>query len=618
MADPDDRLADNPTHVRAILETVGEGIVTIDTDEVIRVMNAEAERIWGIERGEYIGRHVHVLMPERYRKPHSEAFYRYIDAGADRGGSQPHVEVHGQRKDGSEFPVELRFTSAVVGDRRIFTAAARDITRRKENLAELDRTIAELEQRVAAEDLMTRIAGRFINLPVEQIGPAIEQALGELGTLLEADRGLAVIVPDIGAIDLYDESFDPNDRILMAHEWCADPADTLFDPEGRMSFEQDSSEEGQRADAWFQERLLSGQVIRVDSLEELPDNVAAVRARLASWGVKSRIAVPIVSEGVSNGLLAFDRTREARAWSDQDERLMHLSGPVVASAVLRRQGAEALMRAHDELEQKVEERTRELRDKQAQLVQSEKLASLGQLVAGVAHEVNTPLGAIKSNNDTGLRALGRIEDLLQGDEQLAKLKSVARVKKLLDSLLGLGRVNEDAIGRITTLVRSLRSFARLDQAELDDVDLHEGIESTLVLLHHAFKGRVKIERAFGELPPVSCYANQINQVFMNVLNNAAQAIEGKGTITIRTAREGDRVCVAITDTGRGIAPDDLPRIFDPGYTTKGVGVGTGLGLSIVHQIIERHHGAIDVESEPGVGTTVSVRLPIAQPASSEP
>jgi signal transduction histidine kinase len=159
------------------------------------------------------------------------------------------------------------------------------------------------------------------------------------------------------------------------------------------------------------------------------------------------------------------------------------------------------------------------------------------------------------------------------------------------------------------IVRSLKNFARLDEADRKRVDLHEGLESTLTLLQHQLKSRIRIEKQFGEIPWVLCHPNQVNQVFMNILANAVQAITGSGVIRIRTWRDGDFIKIAIADTGGGISQEHLSKIFDPGFTTKRVGVGTGLGLSICYKIIEDHGGAIEVDSSPS-GTTFTITLPI--------
>ena len=182
--------------------------------------------------------------------------------------------------------------------------------------------------------------------------------------------------------------------------------------------------------------------------------------------------------------------------------------------------------------------------------------------------------------------------------------------KLFSSVEKLNEVSKTASDRIVNIVNSLRTFARLDKAEMDTVDIHEGIESTLTLVHHELKRKVGVHREFGTIPKISCYPNQLNQVFMNILVNAGHAIEDKGDIYIKTYAKDKKVIIEIKDTGRGIPKENLNRIFDPGFTTKSMGIGTGLGLSIVYQIIESHNGKIEVESEVGKGTVFKIILPM--------
>ncbi|MCP4683927.1 MAG: hypothetical protein GY867_00630 [bacterium] len=259
--------------------------------------------------------------------------------------------------------------------------------------------------------------------------------------------------------------------------------------------------------------------------------------------------------------------------------------------------------------QELEEAHRKLKETQSSLVQSEKMASMGMLVAGVAHEINTPLGALKSNNDLFIRSMAKVRAALNDDSTPESVRNNAVIKRLFDSMDKLNEVNSTAAERIVKIVSSLRTFARLDQAEMDTVDLREGLDSTLTLVHHELKNRIEVIREYGNIPRIQCFPNQLNQIFMNVLVNASQAIEGPGRITVRTFREGDLVVVEIEDDGAGIPESQRKKIFDPGFTTKGSGVGTGLGLSIVHQIIRDHSGRIEVESEVGQGTKFRILLP---------
>ena len=250
----------------------------------------------------------------------------------------------------------------------------------------------------------------------------------------------------------------------------------------------------------------------------------------------------------------------------------------------------------------------ELRETQSQLVQSEKMASLGNLVAGIAHEINTPIGAINSMHDTLMRAVEKLKDTLASTFPKEYNENRA-MQTSLKVILDANRVIATGTERVTGIVRSLRRFARLDEAELKEVDIHEAIDNTLPLVHHDLKNRIEVVKEYGDIPPIVCYPSRLNQVFLNLLVNASHAIEGNGEIRIRTFLQDDRVRVSIQDSGVGIPQENLDKVFDPGFTTKGVGVGTGLGLSICYQIVQDHRGKIQVKSEVGKGTTFTVILP---------
>jgi len=298
--------------------------------------------------------------------------------------------------------------------------------------------------------------------------------------------------------------------------------------------------------------------------------------------------------------------------------------------------ANKLSDLYNSLEQKVMDRTHELsrinlqlkranqeiKDTQSMVVHNEKMRSLGQLVAGVAHELNNPINFIYGNlvhlknytND--LVAIINKYELVQKQlpedkfEEVEKLKQELEYDFIVEDLSSLIKSCHDGAERSKQIIIDLKNFSRLDEANIKEVDLHEGIESALNILESKYRDRVTVHKQYGTIPQVMCYAGQVNQVFMNVLDNAAQAIEEKGNVYVRTKVEDQFVVVEFEDTGPGIDEDVLPKIFDPFFTTKPVGEGTGLGLSICYKIIKSHNGKMEVESEKGKGTKFIIKIPI--------
>ncbi|MCB0393565.1 MAG: HAMP domain-containing protein [Bdellovibrionales bacterium] len=267
--------------------------------------------------------------------------------------------------------------------------------------------------------------------------------------------------------------------------------------------------------------------------------------------------------------------------------------------------------------QELEKANLELQDTQAQLVHSAKMVSLGQLVAGVAHELNNPIGFIYSNmghlKDYSERLAKLAETAQKNPANIDKVKAEIEYDYVVKDLPKLIKSCEDGARRVRDIVLGLRNFSRLEGRGLIEIDLRDSIENTLNLLVGELKSRIQVHADFGKVPKVKCYPDQINQVFMNILSNAAQAIEGSGEIWIQTSKENDMAMITIKDNGKGIKSDDLDHIFDPFFTTKPVGKGTGLGLSITYGIIQKHGGEIRVESQLKKGTTFRVLLPISGP-----
>jgi two-component system NtrC family sensor kinase len=275
------------------------------------------------------------------------------------------------------------------------------------------------------------------------------------------------------------------------------------------------------------------------------------------------------------------------------------------------------------IHQELESAYNQLKQAQVQAVQQEKMASVGQLAAGVAHEINNPMGFISSNLSSLAKYISKVKayevalldevrkagntDLLNGIESMKKSMKIDFILGDMGSLL---EESQDGAERVRRIVQDLKNFSHIDEAECKAISINDNLDSTLNMLRNEIKYVAELVKDYGEIPLVFCYPQQLNQVFMNILVNAVHALDGQGTITLRTWQEGELVKIAISDTGKGIAQEHLTKIFDPFFTTKEVGKGTGLGLSICYDIVKKHGGEIVVQSAIGAGTTFTVQLPV--------
>jgi hemerythrin-like metal-binding protein len=286
-----------------------------------------------------------------------------------------------------------------------------------------------------------------------------------------------------------------------------------------------------------------------------------------------------------------------------------------------------LTSANEELAAEQKELTallKKVEDTQSQLLQSEKMAAIGQLAAGVAHEINNPIGFVNSNLGTLRSYTERLLGVISAYEQCqAKVKDIpmddiiavraaADLDFLREDVISLLKESQEGLSRVKKIVQDLKDFSHVDEAEWQEADLNEGLESTLNVVANEIKYKAEVVRQYGNLPPVRCIPAQVNQVLMNLLVNAAQAIDSRGTITVRSGIDGPMAWIEIQDTGKGMSPETQKRIFEPFFTTKPVGKGTGLGLSLSYDIIvKRHGGRFDVKSEPNRGSTFRLWLPVA-------
>jgi len=305
-----------------------------------------------------------------------------------------------------------------------------------------------------------------------------------------------------------------------------------------------------------------------------------------------------------------------------------VSGAGVQATIVTIHDSSELKKAAEELTRKnlrLNETLAALKRSQAKVLHQEKMASIGQLAAGVAHEINNPIGFINSNLSTLGKYLSRLSGFLaiqsgciaagappEQVESVRQQQASLKIDYIVKDLEDLVRESLEGAERVRSIVADLKSFSRVDESEYKQADLNECLRSTINIVWNEIKYKATLKKELGEIPRTRCYPQQMNQVFMNLLVNAAHAIEQQGVITVRSWEEGGYVCVAVADTGQGIPEANLNRIFEPFFTTKEVGKGTGLGLSITYDIVKKHNGEITVRSEPGKGTVFTVRIPVVE------
>jgi signal transduction histidine kinase len=479
---------------------------------------------------------------------------------------------------------------------------------------ELEKKFVELETRIEQLSLLSDLSAAVSGtLDPEKI---YDQALTRLVHQMAYQRAHLFLV-------------DRERQVLRAYRGAGGDGDAPF--EGlELPLDIDASASARAA--------LTGQAVLVNDVDRTtaPVHWGLVRAH----HVRSFIATPLRVREQVFGVLTVTSGEPGR-FDEGDLDLLAAVANHVALAIDKAESFQTIEDLSRSLEDKVRVRTEQLRaaneelraayrDLQAtqlQLIQREKMASVGQLVAGVAHELNNPIGFISSNVATLDDFVRRLRAMLEAYQETSlpeadRARIDARRQELkvdyaltyLDAMIDGIREGAD---RTRKIVRDLRVFARTSDEVWQSVDLHQELESSLTLLNHLLKDRITVRREYGPVGTVECVRSQIDQVFLNVLANAAQAIRGPGTITIETRRDGPMAVIRVGDTGPGIAPEALGRIFDPFFTTKPVGEGTGLGLSISYEIITKHGGEIRAESPPEGGAVFTLRLPVARAAQRE-
>ncbi|MBW2498349.1 MAG: GAF domain-containing protein [Deltaproteobacteria bacterium] len=430
-------------------------------------------------------------------------------------------------------------------------------------------------------------------LAVREISEAMVSmlSLGEIG-----DRILAALTDTMGVSRAMVLLFDETDRVLRVEAWRGD-----WD-QGDIDVEIPSDHP-----IWKHLWMRREELTRADFDDE-PD----AEKRESCWDVydtlEVELLVPILFGVDLLGVIAVGRKLSGEHLATDDRQLLRTLANQSSIAIENAKAFDEIAKLNESLELRVDERTRELQETQNQLMQAEKLKSLGQLVAGVAHELNNPIGFVHAN----LQLLDEFIEKLAGAQERGEDPSRYR-----DAITKLLLRSREGTERVKQIVQDLRTFSRTDQADLQSANLTEEIDRTLALMEPRFKGGVEVVRQYEDLPEVRCYPGQLNQVFLNLLMNACDVLEDGGTITIRARPIAIGVRLEFEDTGPGIPAEVQGRIFDPFFTTKEVGKGTGLGLSLSHGIIERHGGRIFVQSAEGRGTKFVIELPLVAPEIEE-
>lgn len=535
----------------AILDTAPGAVIVVDGQQRIVVFNKGAELMFGYHDAQMIGQELDQLLSHGAAYKYSQ----YIEKFSSDSSAARHVaefsDVTWCRKNGVTFPASANISLVMVSEQKYFIAILRDLTQER-----------EMETKLAAST----------------------KALAD--ALLDRQKIMDTVRDVIFKLDAEARLLSLNRYALLMTGYMGEE---LF---GRSALYIIPESEHAAVQAAIQITLIEGEV-EFDAHLLCKDG----RQVLYHW-------IAVALRDAQGNIIGITGTgRDITATKRMED-------------TLRKEKAEQELLID------------KLKNAQGQLLQSEKMASIGQLAAGVAHEINNPVGYVSSNLGTLktyvadlINVVGAYERVeLQAADQSALFSEVRGLKQQLDleylrqDTLNLVKESMEGLVRVKKIVQDLKDFSHIDNAEWQWADLHKGIDSTLNITSNELKYKAKIVKEYGEIPEIECLASQVNQVFMNLLVNAAQAIETRGVITIRSGAENDWVWVEIADTGKGIAQENLQRIFDPFFTTKPVGKGTGLGLSLSYSIVQKHHGRIEVHSEAGKGTAFKVWLPVHRPA----
>lgn len=499
-------------------------------------------------------------------------------------------ETRHKRRDGSTFPVELSSRLFEHEGRTYRQSIVRDITERHKMQSKLARDASRFEGLLKLNEVATQLPEKeFMQFGLEWVERLTDSKIAFIHFVNDDQETIELVAWSAATRSKYcTASYDDHYPVSQAGIW---------------------------AECLRQHRPVTfNDYANYPAKHGLPEGHSEL---------KRLISVPVIEGNKVRVILGVGN--KDSDYNDEDIEIASLFGNDMWRIIHR-------LRLESELKLNLEQQralNRQLEEAQNHLLQSEKMASLGQLAAGVAHELNNPIGFVYSNMGTLESYLNDIfainaafedaEHSLGGNPVLAhvlKLKKEKDYDYIKQDIFQLMAQSKDGLARMRKIVQDLKDFSHVGDEGWKWADLHKGLDSTLNIVWNELKYKCQVNKEYGTLPEIYCIASQLNQVFLNLLVNAAQAIEDKGTITLRTGIKDEEVWVEITDTGKGIPPEQISRIFDPFFTTKPVGVGTGLGLSLSYGIMQKHQGRIEVSSEVGKGTTMRLHLPVKPKASS--
>lgn len=608
----EDALKQSEEKFRTLFEKSADGILLYDGEVFFDCNQAAVEMIGCSSKTELMSLSPSQFSPEFQPDgtPSAIKAKELTDTAYEKGSNRfewTHCSV-----DGENIPLEVLLTAIPLNGKEIFYTVWRDIRDRKRAEEAVKQSEKRYRELASREKLLNNLANQIRN--TLDIDTVVETAINKIKYLLNIDRCSF-------------SWFQPKAEPPIWETIKESKNNSLPSLIGRHSIDKVGS---------VTELFINQEILKIDDASKCEEPIH--RQFLESLGIKSEIVLPIQTRSGHIGVIVCGHWAETRPWTDGEVELLQAVVDQLAIAInqadLYAETQQTALNAQKQAQQ-IEQTLQQLQKTQSQLVQSEKMSGLGQLVAGVAHEINNPVNFIYGNL---IHANNYAEDILsllklyeeeypEPTSEIEEEKEALDIDFLASDLPKLMKSMMVGAERIRGIVQSLRTFSRLDEAEMKTVDIHEGIESTLMILQHRIKSKqehsgIEIIKKYANLPNITCFAGQLNQVFMNLLTNAIDALEEgvvKGQVSVPQIQitteilNHHHVAIHIIDNGTGISEEVQRRLFDPFFTTKPVGVGTGLGLSISYQIIvDKHGGQLHCFSKQGEGTEFVIEIPISQ------